>query len=346
MSTYIKDNKPLEYDNAPDWLVAYLKYRLSILNDSPQTIMTYLKTLREFFQWYSIRRETGHGPVSEKELRERAITPLPFPDSLDVTRADIEDYLYFLADTLNNSEATRAKKLVTIRGYYEYLIDKQESLGIEFELNPTARIKAPKLSKKKPVYLSVEEQQALLASVSGENAVRDHAIILLFLSTGMRISEAVALNLEDVLVDRMQIRIRSGKGAKERYVNLTEPCLDALRRYKEEYRDPIQKQLDTHALFISRRYKKRLTARSVEQSMEKQFIKAGLGGMGYSPHKFRHTAATTLVKDGVDLIIIQKLLGHERPDTTEIYTQIDDTDIKKAIQKSSLNLLGGKANGF
>lgn len=96
----------------------------------------------------------------------------------------------------------------------------------------------------------------------------------------------------------------------------------------------------THALFVSQRYKKRLTTRSVELFMEKQFNKAGLGGMGYSPHKLRHTAATTLVKDGVDLLVIQKLLGHERPDTTEIYTQIDDTDIKKAVQKSSLSTLG------
>lgn len=340
MSTYIKDGKPLEYDNAPAWLIAYLKYRLSILNDSPQTIVSYYKTLREFFQWYSIRRESNSGSFSEKEMREKNIIPLPLSAALDVTRADVEDYLYFLADTLKNGAATRSRKLVTVRGFFEYLIDKQESLGIDFNVNPTARIKTPKLTKKKPVFLSMEEQQRLLTSISGENAVRDHAIILLFLSTGMRISEAVALNLEDILVERMQIRIRSGKGAKERYVNLTDPCLDALRRYKEEYRDPIQAQLDTHALFVSQRYKKRLTTRSVELFMEKQFNKAGLGGMGYSPHKLRHTAATTLVKDGVDLLVIQKLLGHERPDTTEIYTQIDDTDIKKAVQKSSLSTLG------
>lgn len=342
MSTYVVAGQRLEYDNAPDWLVEYMIYRRAVCNDTPTTIMTYFKGLREFFQWISQWQETGAFPASEEKLRATDILELPFTAALDVSKGDIEKYLYFLTDTLGNSATTRNKKLVTIRGFYEYLIDQQEALHIEFDVNPAARIKSPKLPKKKPVFLSPDEQDRLLKNVSGENAVRDYAMILVFLSTGIRISEMVKLDLKDVREDKMQLVVRGGKGEKDRNIPITEPCLNAIQTYLEEFRDPIKDKLDTNALFVSRRFNGRLTTKAVEKALTKQFLRAGLSDV--TVHKLRHTCATTLIKDGVDLPLVQKVLGHERADTTEIYVHLDDSDVKAALKDSSLNNLGRSEN--
>lgn len=340
MSTYIDPQsiRRLEYDNAPDWIVEYMIYRRSVCNDTPTTIMTYFKTLREFFQWISCWKATGSAPNTEEDLRNTNISELPFVIALDVQKGNIEKYLYFLTDTLHNSATTRNKKLVTIRGFYEYLIEQQETLHIEFDVNPAARIRSPKLPKKKPVFLSEEEQQRLLMNVSGENAVRDYAMILVFLSTGIRISEIVRLNLKDVRRDKMQLIVREGKGEKDRNIPLTVPCLNAIDQYLTGFRDPIKDKLNTDALFVSKRFRDRLTTKAVEKALTKQFLRAGLTDV--TAHKLRHTAATTLVKDGVDLPFVQKFLGHERADTTEIYVHLDDSDVKNALKTSSINDLG------
>lgn len=339
MSSYIVAGKPLEYDNAPDWLVAHMRYRRTVLGNTPTSVMTFFKSLREFFQWYSCIYNTGAQPQTEKALRETDILALPFFAVLEVKKADIESYLYFLTDVLGNDVVTRNKKLVTIRGFYEYVIDQADSMGIEFEVNPAARVKSPKMPEKQPVYLPQEDQEAFLAAITGENGPRDYALFLMLLSTGMRISEAVNVNMGDLNLDNKLIRIRSGKGSKSRTANLTEPCCQAIRDYLEEYRDLIP-DLDTDALFVTKRFKTRLTARSAERAMEKYVKAAKLGGKGYTPHKLRHTTATMLAKDGEDLQIIQRVLGHERPDTTEIYTHLDNSDVARAVNRSSLTRIG------
>lgn len=110
-------------------------------------------------------------------------------------------------------------------------------------------------------------------------------------------------------------------------------------RYLEEYRDLIE-GLDSPALFVSKRRLDRLTDRAVQKAMQKHVLNANLGGNGYTPHKLRHTTATTLAKDGADILAIQKLLGHESSATTEIYTHLDQSDIARAVGQSSLSELG------
>lgn len=340
MSTYLKAGKPLEYDNAPDWLVGYMKYRRTVLANTPASVMTDFKSLREFFQWLSPVIYTGKQPISEAALRSVSILELPLEDVLSVQKGDIESYLYFLSDTLGNEAATRNRKLVAIRGFYNYLLDQQEHLGITLNGNPASRISRPKQAKKLPVYLPAEDQKALLNTIGGENGVRDYAIFLLLLTTGMRISELVNINMTDLNLKGRTIRIH-GKGNKERTANLTEPCCDAIRRYLEEYRDLIPEgDLLSPALFTSKRRRDRLTARGLEKTMRNYVLAAGLGGLGYTPHKLRHTMATMLAKDGVDLMVIQNVLGHADPGTTEIYTHLDSSDIRAAIQKSSVRELG------
>lgn len=338
MSTYVKAGKALEFDNAPDWLIAYMRYRRTVLGNTPTSVMTFFGNLREFCQWVHVYKNTGRQPQTAQQLREIDILDFPLMLMAEITKNDIETYLYFLTDVLGNEANTRNKKLVAIQTLYDYLLDQQEVLEISLGENPAARIRRPKAAKKQPIYLPEDDTVALLEGISGENAVRDYAVILLILSTGLRVSEAVGINMKDINLDNCTCRIR-GKGNKERIVNLTPPCRGAIRKYLEEYRNLLQ-GLETDALFVSKRYMDRLTTRSVQKAMHKHTINAKLGGKGYTPHKLRHTTGTTLAKDGVDLLVIQQVLGHENPATTEIYTHLGQEDVAKAVRDSSLGLLG------
>lgn len=341
MSTYVKAGKNLEYDNAPDWLINYMRYRTTVLANTPKSIMTYFLSLREFFQWAWAVAQNGRQPQTEEALRQVYLLDMPLQTALDLSRNDIETYLYFLADILRNEASTRNRKLATISTFYDYLYDQQEVLGIELAGNPAARVRRPKQAKNQPVYLPEEDQIAFLEAISGENAVRDYAIFLLLLSAGLRISELVGIDIRNLNLSAQTIRIR-GKGNKERIAYLTVPCCKALQDYIEQYRDQIP-DLETDALFVSKRYKNRITTRSVEQAMQKHILNAKLGGNGYTPHKLRHTTGTTLAKDGVDLLVIQQVLGHENPATTEIYTHLGQDDIARAVKSSSLEGLGNSA---
>lgn len=340
MSTYIKPATPLEFDNAPDWLVAYMRYRRTILGNTPASVMTDFKSLREYFQWLRRFTEDHLSPANEQELRSIDLLDFPIERTLDVKQNDIQTYLFFCADTLGNGPKTRTKKLVAIRCYYNYILDQCEALGVQLEYNPATRIKNPKPPKTVPIYLPNQERSALLDAIQGENAPRDYAIFLLFLSCGLRISEVVTISPKDVNLKAGTIRIH-GKGNKERTAYLTDACKKALKRYIEEYRNLVpEDMLDKNAFFVSKRRGKALTVRSIEKAMQKYVNTAGIGGMGYTPHKLRHTMATMLAKDGTDLLTIQQLLGHESSTTTQIYTHLGDEDLEKAVNQSSLKNLG------
>lgn len=334
-----KDN-PLVYENAPDWLVAYICYRQSVLSNTDTSAMTFFGALREFFQWLSQFKSTGTQPKTEEALRDISILSLDLSVALDVTKNDIETYLYFLTGVLCNVPRTREKKLVAIRTFYDYVLDHLEDLEVELAENPAARVRRPKANKKQPIYLPADDQAAFLEAISGENGVRDYAIFLLLLTAGLRVSECVGINMKDMNLRNMTIRIR-GKGNKERIAHITPRCAGAIRRYIEEYRNLIP-GLQTEALFVSKRQGRRLTTRSVERAMEKHVLEAKLGGMGYTPHKLRHSVGTTLARDGVDLLTIQNILGHEHPSTTEIYTHLTNADVARAVNSSSLAGLGIK----
>ena len=350
MSTYLKPGKALEFDNAPDWLVAYMQYRRVMLGNTENSIMTDFKTLREYLQWLAAYQKNGRSPGSVDALRKIDILDIPLENVVAVKRNDVETYLYFCADTLGNGPATRNKKLVAVRCLYNYLLDQEAILQTGIEYNPADRIKNPKTPKKQPIYLPEEERNALLgatdATGASENGIRDHAILLLMLTCGLRVSEVVSINKKDVNLTAGTIKIH-GKGNKERIANPTRNCLDALEEYQECYRAPaLQANAveDGHNVpfFISRRTGSRLTTRAIEKMMQKHINAAGIGGMGYTPHKLRHTTATILAKDGVDLLAIQQILGHESPTTTQIYTHLGSEDLERAVNQSSLVHLGSK----
>ncbi len=260
-----------------------------------------------------------------------------------VTLSEVYAYLTFLArDRVKHensrspryglSAASRARKVAVIRSFYKYLTVKAKLL----KDNPVADLDSPKLPKSLPRYLSLEESQRLLSAVDGANMERDYCILTLFLNCGLRISELVGLNVADIAADHIRIM---GKGGKERVVYLNDACVQAINAYIPARR--MMAPRDCPAMFVSNR-KKRISCDSVQIMVKKNLLKAGLDASKYSPHKLRHTAATLMLQNGVDVRTLQEVLGHEHLNTTQIYTHVDNSELRIAAAANPLGSFSTK----
>lgn len=271
------------------------------------------------------------------ELDEISIKDVDLDLIASVTLNDVYDYMAFLArDKVKNERSrepeyglmasSRARKIATIRSFYKYLTVKTKQL----EVNPVEGLDTPKTTKSLPRYLSLDESRRLLDAVDGVNSERDYCIICLFLNCGLRISEIVGLNVGDVREDSLRIL---GKGNKERIVYLNEACQAAIEAYK-----PVRSQMagsSVSAFFVSNR-RKRMSRETVHAMVKKTLLKAGLDPDKYSSHKLRHTAATLMLQNGVDVRTLQEVLGHEHLNTTQIYTHVDNSELRLAAQANPL----------
>ena len=329
MPDYRKDASPLIRD--------FLTYHEVIKSHSQKTVDEYYLDLRTFFRFLKIQR----GKVDESvPFDDIPINDIDLPFVAAVTRAEVYDFLAFLSrDRVKNeranlpeyglSAASRARKIATLRSFYKYLTVKTGLL----EENPIESLDSPKLRRTLPKYLTVDECRQLLSSVGGRYAVRDYCILMLFLNCGLRISELVGLDLGDVHADHLRIL---GKGGKERITYLNSAAAESLNDYLRFRVEQAERRGVTgRALFISSRGE-RISRSAVHALVKKHLAEAGLDTEGYSAHKLRHTAATMLLGKGVDLKTLQELLGHEHLGTTEIYTHIENTDLKIAAEANPL----------
>ena len=257
-----------------------------------------------------------------------------------ITTSEVFDFLSYLANDrpLNPDStfteygidtASRSRKLSAIKSFYKYLTVRTKQL----QENPVADLEYPKLRKSLPKYLTMSQASALLQAVSGQNAKRDYAILMLFLNCGIRRSELVGLNISDVYEDRIRV---VGKGNKERIVYFGSACHKAIENYMEERNKLVL--TDNRALFASRNGN-RISVTAVHRLVEKALIKAGLDATQFSAHKLRHTAATMMLSGGVDVKTVQEVLGHENLNTTQIYTHIENTELKLAAEANPLSKL-------
>jgi len=237
--------------------------------------------------------------------------------------------LKWLSDIRKNSSVTRARKVTSLKEFYNYLYKKKGLL----KSNPISGLETASLKKTLPKYLTLEESMQLLKSIETKNTERDYCIITLFLNCGMRLSELCGLDINDVSIEERTIRLL-GKGGKERIVYLNQACTDALKDYFN-VRNTIGTQ--SVALFLSSR-KKRISRRRVEEIIEECLQKASLSNTGVSVHKLRHTAATLMYQYGnVDTLVIKDVLGHKSIATTEIYTHLSNEKVKEAMNANPLS---------
>lgn len=317
------------YDDCPQVLRDFLYYMLTIKGRSAKTVQAYYIDLRTFLRYLKMTRVSL--PVSTPEdFSAISIEDVTTEQICSVSLSDVYAFLNYTMDQRANGAKTRSRKVSSIRMFYRYISSKTTLLSE----NPVKDLEVPSIRKSMPVYLTLEESVELLSDVAQMPAKaksRDYCILTLFLNCGMRLSELVGINLQDIRGNTLKLL---GKGDKERIVYLNEACMAALEAYQKERATP--KEYDRNALFLSQSGK-RLTGRRVEQIVAQALAQAGLDGKGYSPHKLRHTAATLMYQHGqVDIRVLKEILGHANLGTTEIYTHVSDRQIERAANLSPL----------
>ena len=309
---------------APPVLRDFLVYHETIQGHSRRTVDEYYLDLRNFFRFLkqSKRLVSPDVPMDNISIDDADLALVR-----DVTLTDIYAYMNYLSRDRGLNNTSRARKVATIRSFYKYLTNKAKLL----ETNPVQDLDSPRLKKSLPKYLNLEESMDLLDSVDGKNAVRDYCILTLFLNSGLRISELVGLNKTDIRGDQRRVL---GKGNKERMLYLNDACQRALDEWLTQ-RDVIA-PADQNALFVTLQNRRRISTAAVHKLVKKHLSAAGLDSTQYSSHKLRHTAATLMLQNGVDVRTLQEVLGHDHLNTTQIYTHVDNEDLRTAARANPL----------
>jgi integrase/recombinase XerC len=285
----------------------FINYLEAERNASPYTVRNYTtdllgsKNIKGFFTF----------------LTEKGIKSLDKAD-----RHIMRDYLAYLVEQ-GLVKASIARKLSAIRSFYRYLV-REEILPV----NPIKDTSSPKLDRRLPSFLTIDEVLRLLESpdLNTPQGQRDRAFLELLYASGLRVSELASLDLEQVNLDSREIRVL-GKGSKERIVLMGEPAAKALGIYLSLSRKELLGEKGNSALFLNR-YGGRLTRRSVQIILEEYAHLAGIGKRVY-PHILRHTFATHMLDGGADLRVVQELLGHASLETTQVYTHVSKSQAKK-----------------
>ncbi|MDR0883984.1 MAG: tyrosine-type recombinase/integrase [Oscillospiraceae bacterium] len=325
----------------------YLLYLRAVRGRSPLTVLEYASDLRTFFRWLA-REERLVPPDTPWE--QIGLHTLTAETLSRVELYKVYEYISFCADVRGNSARTRKRKVVALRRFYRFL--ETEKI---IKQNPLEHLEAPEGKSGLPKYLTVAQCQELLASIDGNHAARNYAIITLFLHCGLRLAELVGINLRDLRENELCVL---GKGNKQRLVYLNDACLDALGAYLPVRAAALEAQEAAHAaqirrahakgiemdeslpkspdaLFLSNR-KTRISRRMVEAVVYKFLEKAGLDAPGMSTHKLRHSAATMYYQHGVDIVVIKEMLGHENLSTTQIYTHVSNSQLRDAAEHNPL----------
>ena len=325
----------MDRSDAPQVLRDFLVYHETIRGHSKNTVDEYYLDLRTFFRYLKLSR--GLVPRTT-ELEDISISDIDVPFISKVTLAEIYDFLAFLSrDRIKQpnsvepefglTASSRARKIAAIRSFFKYMTVKAKLL----DENPVQDLDSPKLPKTLPRYLTLDESQRLLSAVDGSNKERDYCILCIFLNCGLRISELVGMNVNDYRGDNLRV---IGKGNKERTVYLNDACRAALDAWLDVRRNLVPARVS--AMFLSNR-RTRISVDSVQVMVKKYLKKAGLDASLYSTHKLRHTAATLMLQNGVDVRTLQEVLGHENLNTTQIYTHIDNAELRTAAAANPLS---------
>ena len=312
------------YTDIPQDVKNFLSYLSNIKGKSDNTINEYYYDLRTFFRFMKCHRSME----SFENFDNINCNDIDTDFIRDIMLDDMYEYLMYANSDRDNNANARARKVSSLKSFFNYLSGKAHLLDV----NVTKELDSPKIPSKLPVFLSLDESLQLLENIDGEFKTRDYCIITLFLNCGMRLSELVGINITDIHGDKLTV---TGKGNKQRTVYLNDACKSAIRAYMEvRPKDGVK---DRKALFLSKQ-KSRISNNMVYRMIKKNLQRAGLDPEVYSPHKLRHTAATLMYKYGnVDVRALQEILGHEHLSTTQIYTHIDEQQLRDAIDKNPLS---------
>ena len=318
-----------QINDAPDILMEFLEYHSTVRGHSDKTIAGYYLDLKILFRYLKRRRRLvdPSTPFNEIDITDVDI------DFIKATRIEeLYRYQSFSPEMQNSSNAlsaaSRCRRTSSVKSFFNYLTAKRHLL----DHNICQELDMPKRQASLPKYLEEAECERLLAACDGPYALRDYCILMLFMSCGLRISELVSLNVTDIYEDHLRVL---GKGNKERVVYFADGCREAIDDYLTVRDEDKIVPEDKKALFISRDHR-RISVRGVQKMVDKKLKQAGLDSTRYSPHKLRHTAATLMLKNGVDTRALQEVLGHSNLNTTQIYTHLDNAALHEAAMANPI----------
>lgn len=316
-------------NDAPDILMEFLEYHSTVKGHSDKTVAGYYLDLKILFRFLKRRR---HLVDPDMPFNEIDISDIDLDFIKAIKIEELYRYQSFSPEMINSnyalSAASRCRRTSSLKSFFNYLCVKRHLLDYDI----SKELDMPKRMNSLPKYLQESECEKLLAACDGKYEYRDYCILMLFMSCGLRVSELVSLNLTDVYEDHLRV---VGKGSKERVVFFAEGCREALDDYlsvRDNDKIPPEAQ---NALFLNRD-NKRISVRGVQKMVEKKLKEAGLDSTRYSPHKLRHTAATLMLKNGVDTRALQEVLGHSNLNTTQIYTHLDNTALHEAAMANPI----------
>lgn len=326
-------------DENPVFLNDFLDYSATILNKSPNTMKEYNYDINHFLRF--IKYKFKMAPMDDEVgLSNIVISDMDVSTIAKIQLEDIHAFLGYMKETFHSKPATLARKVSSIRVFFHYMCNKTKKIPN----NPAIDLETPKLGKRLPKYLTLDQSRELLKAASmppegthgnHDNSTRNFAIITLFLNCGMRLSELVNINIKDIDFSENKLNV-IGKGNKERTIYLNKACVNAINAYLADRPREGVKFDSRDALFLSEQ-RRRISNRTVQYVVKEEMRIAGIDANKYSVHKLRHTAATLMYKYGnVDIRALQELLGHESISTTEIYTHVDNEQIRSAVENNPL----------
>lgn len=345
--------KSYYYDEAPQSIKDYIYYTQIVKGRSELTVKNYYTDIRLFFRFYKVR--CGRASDNADEFSSISISDITDDDIRSVDLQIAQEFLIYMKDQRNNDRKARCRKAVSLRQFYQFLTKNKHM----FEVSPMANLELPSPKPALPKYLTLEQALEMLSNIDTSDTKRDYCMIVFLLNCGMRLSELVGINLKDIrtthAADGSEVYTLKvlGKGSKERIIYLNDACVNAYLDYlAPNESDPDARaaagnrymSANTDALFLSSRHK-RISNRRVQQVVEECLKKSGLDNLGLSVHKLRHTAATLMYQNGVDVRVLKDVLGHESLNTTQIYTHISDSQMKNAMNQnplSNVKLINGK----
>ena len=329
MIKYVKITKEAYMTGFPI-LDQYSNYMLAVLGRSELTVMEYKYDIIGFFRFLKLDRGIAAAGTPPEEI-DISDVDVKMVDS--VTFDDLMAYIIYLSRIRKQSNSSRARHIASLRSFFKYCYSKKHLISS----NPATELETPKIGKRNPKYLSLEESQTLLETAYSsphESNERDYCMLTLFLNCGMRLSELRGIDIDDIHDTTLTV---IGKGNKERTIYLNPACLTALEDWMNVRSTLKIKPDHKKALFISKRGT-RISDDMIQITIKRLLGEAGIDTKVYSVHKLRHTAATLMYKYGnVDIRNLQMILGHKSVSTTQIYTHVDDSQLQQAVNSNPLS---------
>ncbi|MGL4989845.1 MAG: tyrosine recombinase XerC [Sarcina sp.] len=330
-TTKIKTNKKSDRFILPDLVLDFLNYLESIKGKSPNTINAYKTDLKMFFRFLNMHFEIVDYTTDDIEFKNINIKNVDEDFVREIKLRDLYAFLKFVDSEKENKSHAKARKVATLKSFFNFIHTKLKVI----KENPAAELESPKIEKRHPIYLSLDESLALLSNMdkNDSNYYRDYCILILFLNCGLRLSELCSISIKNINSDTLKV---IGKGNKERTVYLNDSCIQSINDYLD-IRDTNKIKIgDRDFLFISKQ-NRAISKMAVENVVKKHIQSSQITTLKISPHKLRHTAATLMYKHGgVDIRALQSILGHESVSTTQIYTHIDDENLRNAMKSNPL----------